>query len=171
MRSRDMMAKLDRLETSDADDDVKVWDLSLLSPADQDRARDLLRVISEAVEKDDATGMGPIIAEFDDLVRDLPLLGRDDPEQGPPIRVPHDLATYWSWRQSATNWRSYHFDGLSKVQTLRFVELCEHYGYEENLGVPALKSQMIPLTEWQADDQQELRELLEIVGSGRPRRF
>jgi hypothetical protein len=35
MRSRDMMAMLDRLGPND-DEEVKVWDLTLLSPEDQD---------------------------------------------------------------------------------------------------------------------------------------
>ena len=40
MRSRDMMTKLDRLPTRK--EEVKVWDLSLLSPVDQDRANELM---------------------------------------------------------------------------------------------------------------------------------
>ena len=73
MRSRDMIAKLDRLEPNE-DDEVKVWDLSLLSPEDQDRAHELLRLIGEAVEQNTVADMEPVVREFNDLVRGLPLL-------------------------------------------------------------------------------------------------
>ena len=42
MRARGMTAKLDRLPISE---EIKVWDLSLLSPEDQDRAKDLMDLI------------------------------------------------------------------------------------------------------------------------------
>ena len=66
-------------------------------------------------------------AEFDKLVRDLPLLGPNDPEQGPSIEVPGTLVRYWEWRwqHPASSWRSHDFRKWGKVQTLRFVELCE----------------------------------------------
>jgi hypothetical protein len=166
MRSRDMMVKLDRLETNSDDEEIKVWDLSLLSPEQQDRADELMALIREAIEQDTITGMEPVVREFDDLVRGLPLLGRDDREQGPLIEVPRDLAFYWTWRQRADGWRSYRFRDLTKVQTLRFVQLCEQYGYEAGVRGLELKARMIPLVEWQADDRAELQEMLGIVGSG-----
>ena len=125
MRARDMMVKLDRLETNDDGDDVKIWDLSLLSPEEQDRAHELMRVIGEAAEGGNVAGIEPVLDEFEKLVRGLPLLGRDDPEQGPLIEVPRDLAFYWKWQQPATSWRSYSFSNLTKAQTLRFRPLCE----------------------------------------------
>jgi hypothetical protein len=160
-----MMVKLDRLETNDDGDDVKIWDLSLLSPEEQDRAHELLRLIGEAVETNEIAGIEPVLDEFEKLVRGLPLLGWEDPEQGPLIEVPRDLAFYWKWQQPASTWRSYKFRSLTKVQTLRFMQLCEQYGYEAGLQGLALKSQLIPLARWQADDRAELQEMLRIVGS------
>jgi len=32
-------------------------------------------------------------------------------------------------RQLASDWRNYAFDKLKKVQIIRFVELCEQYGF------------------------------------------
>jgi hypothetical protein len=157
MRSRDMMVKLDRLPTTE--DEVKVPDLSLLSPEDQDRADVLLDRISRW-EDIEAEGVAEEVQEFEDLISELPLLGDGDPQQGPTIKVPHALEFYWRWRQSASNWRSYNFHNLSKVQTLRFVELCTEYGYEEGRKVG---DHMTPLSQWQADDQAEMRGLIEIV--------
>jgi hypothetical protein len=160
MRSRDMMVKLDRLPTEE--DEVKVWDLSLLSPKDQDRANELMKLM-EGIENIEDESLNPIIAEFSKLVEGLPMLGEDDPEQGPLIEVPKSLAHCWQWRQPATGWRSYNFYNLSKVQTLRFVELCTQYGYEEGRNA---NSHMTPLSQWQADDQAEMREMIEIVAAG-----
>jgi len=79
--------------------------------------------------------------------------------------VPHDLANYWSWRQTARNWRSLSFYNLTKVQTVRFVELCEAYGYESGLAPLEMKSRIIPPDQWRADDRAELEEMLEIARS------
>jgi hypothetical protein len=84
-------------------------------------------------------------------------------EQGPTIRVPREIESYWTWRQSASNWRSYNFHNLSKVQTLRFVELCTEYGYEE--GQKVVANHITPLSQWQGDDQAEMRDMIEIVAS------
>jgi hypothetical protein len=156
VRSRDMMAKLDRLPTRK--EEVKVWDFSLLSPAEQDRASELMRLLGDA-EDIEAESLEPIIMEFNALVADLPMLGEDDPEQGPTIGVPYDLAQYWTWSQRASEWRHYSFNALGKVQTLRFVELCREYGY----GTGPVKEQMIPLAEWDADDRAEMAALLDIA--------
>ena len=162
MRARETMAKLDRLEPKD-DDEIRLWDLSLLSPEDQDRANELLNVISEAVDKDDATGIEMVMDEFEDLVRDLPMLGRDDPQQGPTIEVPAELASYWRWRQPASRWRPLSFWNLTKVDTVRFVQLCGKYGYEHGRGAYALSAHMMPLDQWRADDRAELQEMLAIA--------
>lgn len=163
MRSRDMMVKLDRLGPND-DENVKVWDLSLLSPEEQDRVRELMPLINEAASTENATGMEPVIAEFQNLVDGLPMLGDGDRPQGPRIEVPRDLAFYWTWQQRADGWRSYRFSNLTKVQTLRFVQLCEQYGYEEGQWGLELKARMIPLAQWQIDDRAELQEMLEFAG-------
>jgi len=50
-----------------------------------------------------------------------------------------------------------------KVQILRFVELCEQYGYREGNT-----REMAPIGEWEADDREELVELLEIAAVSKP---
>ena len=49
-----------------------------------------------------------------------------------------------------------------KVQILRFVELCEQYGYREGNT-----REMAPIDEWAPDDREELAELLEIAAAGK----
>jgi hypothetical protein len=48
------------------------------------------------------------------------------------------------------------FNELKKVQILRFVELCEQYGYRGGSG-----SRIAPIDEWETDDREEMTELLE----------
>jgi hypothetical protein len=117
MRSRDMMTKLDRLPSKK--EAVKVWDLSLLSPAEQDRASELMNLLRKA-DDIQAENLEPDLMEFRALVKNLPMLGEDEPEQGPTIEVPYDLGQYWCWIQKASSWRHYSFGDLGKVQTLRF---------------------------------------------------
>jgi hypothetical protein len=156
MRARGMTAKLDRLPISE---EIKVWDLSLLSPEDQDRANDLMDLIRGSTDIE-AEGLNAAIIEFENLVEGLPLLGENDRRQGPKIEVPRSLAYHWRWRQNASEWRNYSFDKLKKVQILRFVELCEQYGYRGGSG-----SRIAPIDEWETDDREELTELLEIAAS------
>lgn len=158
MRSRDMMTKLDRLPSKP--EPVKVWDLSLLSPPGQDRASELLKLLGSA-EDLDAPDLQPAIEEFQELVDGLPMLAEDEPEGGPIIEVPHDLQKYWLWSQRASEWRSYSFSNLTKVQTLRFVELCTEYGYCDGGG--SVKDQIAPLVDWTEADRNELAGLLDIA--------
>ena len=168
MRSRDMMTKLDRLPTRK--EEVKVWDLSLLSLAEQDRAHELLGLIGSA-EDVDVESLEPTLIEFRNLVEGLPMLGEHDPEQGPSIEVPDGLRKYWTWSQKASEWRHYSFYNLGKVQTLRFVELCREYGYSgcedhsgrrDFMGV-GVKDQMMPLAEWDSADRAEMAALLDVA--------
>ena len=94
MRARGMTAKLDRLPICE---EIKVWDLSLLSPEDQDRANDLMDLIRGSTDIE-AEGLKAAIIEFENLVEDLPLLGGNDRGQGPKIEVPRSLAYHWRWR-------------------------------------------------------------------------
>jgi hypothetical protein len=166
VRSRDMMTKLDRLPTKK--EEVKIPDFSLLSPAEQDRARELMKLTREA-EDIQADSLESAFVEFRNLVKDLPLLGEHDPESGPKIEVPYDLDCYWRWSQKASEWRHYSFNALGKVQTLRFVELCSEYGYssgEDNSGDAfgrRLREQMMPLAEWDAADRAEMAALLDVT--------
>ena len=151
-----MTAKLDRLPISE---EIKVWDLSLLSPEDQDRAKVLMDLIRGSTDIE-AEGVKAAIIEFENLVDGLPLLGENDRRQGPKVEVPRSLAYYWRWRQNASEWRNYAFDKLKKVQIIRFVELCEQYGYRGGSG-----SRIAPIDEWETDDREELTELLDIAAS------
>ena len=156
MRARGMTAKLDRLPICE---EIKVWDLSLLSPEDQDRAKDLMDLIQGSTDIE-AEGLNAAIIEFENLVEGLPLLAGNDRGQGPKIEVPRSLAYYWQWRQHASEWRHYYFSELKKVQILRFVELCEQYGFREGSA-----HEMAPIDEWETDDREELAELLESVAA------
>jgi hypothetical protein len=99
--------------------------------------------------------------EFEQLVRGLPLVGPNDPDQGPSIGVPRELASHWQWRQPVSNWRTLDFDKLTKVQSVRFTELCKRYGFRKN-GNP-YKPQMAPLDTWRAKDRTELQRMMDIA--------
>jgi hypothetical protein len=158
MRSREMMAKLDRFPKKRGQE--KVWDVSLLSPEKQDRFNELSELILQS--KDVNSGrMDGVFLELIDLVDDLPLRGPNDPEQGPLIELPGELVRYWQW-QPASNWRSYSFHKLSKVQTLRFLELCAQYGFNNETDFTA---QMLPLHAWPDCDRSELQDMLDIAAS------
>jgi hypothetical protein len=68
----------------------------LLSPEKQDRVHELLELI---LESKDSTNLYSLYAELRELVRDLPLRGPNDPEQGPLIEMPETLARYWRKQQ------------------------------------------------------------------------
>ena len=74
MRARGMTAKLDRLPISE---EIKVWDLSLLSPEDHDRAKVLMDLIKGSTDIE-AEGLKAAIIKFENLVQGLPLLGGND---------------------------------------------------------------------------------------------
>jgi hypothetical protein len=70
VRAREMMAKLDRLPTPKSE--VKLWDVSLLSPENQDRYSELSELILQS--KDVNSGnLDGVFLELSDLVDDLPL--------------------------------------------------------------------------------------------------
>jgi hypothetical protein len=157
MRARGMIARLDRLPKKRGGGQ-KVWDLSLLSAEKQDRVDELFQLILGTKDIDSAN-LDTLIAEMDELVRNLPLLGPDDPEQGPLIEVPTGLARYWQL-QPTSKWRPLDLHKLSKVQTLRFVELCERHGFTDETDTP-VKAQMLPLHAWRSRDRAELQGLLD----------
>jgi len=151
-----MMARLDRLPKR-REGELKIPDFSLLSPEKQDRASELLNLV---VASDD-TQTADLYKEFKALVRDLPLLGRNDPEQGPLIEVPEELAGHWQWHQSPSKWPTLDFDKLTKVQTVQFNALCERYGFRR--GGNPYKAQMPPMNTWQPKDRAEMQRLLDIA--------
>jgi hypothetical protein len=164
VRAREMMAKLDRLPTPKSE--VKLWDVSLLSPEKQDRYSELSEQIFQSKDVNSGSLDG-VFLELINLVDDLPLLGPHDSNKGPLIEVPAELADYWRRQQKATEWRHYDFFNLGKVQTLRFLELCKRYGYEAGLGL--IKEQMTPLAQWRTPDRVEMTELLKVAAKERPR--
>src|SRR5215813_1059378 len=99
---------------------------------DQDRAKELMDLIQGSTDIE-AEGLKATIIEFENLVEGLPLSGENDRRQGPKIEVPRGIGYYWQsrWRQHASEYQHYYFEELKKVQILRFVELCERYGYRE----------------------------------------
>jgi hypothetical protein len=133
-------------------------------PEDQDRAKDLMDLTRGSTDIE-AKGVRSALIEFANLVEGLPLLGENDRGQGPIIEVPRGLGYYWQrrWRQHASEWRHYYFEELKKVQILRFVELCERYGYREGIT-----HEIAPIDAWETDDREELAELLEIAAASKP---
>jgi len=154
-----MMARLDRFPKR-LQGERKIPDFSLLSPERQDRASELLNLI---VESDDIR-IAVLYKEYEKLIRGLPLLGPEDPQQGPLIEVPGQLHSYWQWQQPALKWRSLNFHKLRKAQIIRFVELCERYGFEDGTSIP-IKEIMLPLKAWRFEDRDELQGLLEVASN------
>ena len=111
-----------------------------------------------------AKALDGVFAEFDKLARDLPLLEPNEPQKGPLIKVPGELARYWEFQHGASKWRSLDFHKLSKVRTVRFVELCKEYGFTDETDIP-VKAQMLPSHAWRASDRTELQEMLDIVAA------
>ena len=114
MRSRHLLAKLDRLRVPP--EEPKFPDISLLSPADQDRVFGLFEK-----NRDSLDGIEPKISaneldELEGLLTDLPIIGPDDKPAGPKIEVPPALVHYWQWSQPASTWRHCDFWKLKAVQ-------------------------------------------------------
>lgn len=138
---------------------VRPPDISLLSPADQDRVVELFKK-----NRNSLNGVEPSITrkefkELQMLLADLPTLGPNAKLAGPKIEVPRDLARYWQYSRAAPS--GYSFWNLGKVETLRFVELCNSYGADEHGSGLKLRDRMIPLAEWQSDDKAEMQAMLE----------
>ena len=53
------------------------------------------------------------------------------------------------------------------VERARFLALCAQYGWKDGLPV---EGRMLPLEEWDEDDQEELNALLELADSGNEER-
>jgi hypothetical protein len=74
------------------------------------------------------------------------------------------LAALAAKRATASSWRIHDFRKWGKVQTLRFVELCEQYGFKRGADTP-VKAQMLPLHAWPARDRAELQEMLDVAAA------
>jgi hypothetical protein len=152
MRSREMLARLDRLPMSIESESLP--DFSLLSPEDYDRAFKIAKN-PESFAVEEMVALAARVAK-------LPKLAPGDEPKGPKIEVPRALEYYWQWHWGTAGWRSYYFwKNFGKVETLRFLELCACYGWEKGLGWSALKKQMAPLEEWSSDDRAEMTEMLD----------
>jgi hypothetical protein len=159
MRSRQMLARLDRLPKQP--EAVEVPDISLLSPAAQDRVHELSGKFGDPDNGIEETISDRELKELERLFKDLPALGPNDKFAGPKIEVPRSLQCYWEWNQYAGSWRRYSFRNLGKVETLQFVELCTCYGWSKHLSPAQLKQHMTPLAEWQIKDKARMESMLE----------
>jgi hypothetical protein len=130
-------------------------DFSLLSPADYDRVFQIVAKGRNAISE----------KEGHDLIRlisGLPTLGPDGKPTGPKIEVPRLLEDYWQRHLYTDRWRYFSFwKHLGKVETLRFLELCARYGWDENPGGKSLKERMVPLAEWNTEHRAEMSGLLD----------
>ena len=75
--------------------------------------------------------------------------------------MPRALEGYWAWVKPAVGGGGYRFRNLGKVETLRFVELCNYYSGDESLRGMRLIDRMLPLDEWQPDHKAEMEAMLE----------
>jgi hypothetical protein len=157
-----MRAKLDRLPLPP--EAKKCPDISVLSPEDQDRVDELARKIGEPRKGVKPTINDKELYELEGLLADLPRIGLDDKPSGPEIEVPRALQGYWQWSQPASTWRSYDFWTLKAVQKMRFVELCRNYGWREGTSP---RGTMLPLSEWEEQDRDELTALLDEAATKR----
>jgi hypothetical protein len=152
MRSRSMLRRLDRIAPDEKKERLR-RDLSVLSPWEYDRFMDLAEnVYSLSLE------------EQRELVA---LLGKcpvqtDEDKFKVPIKISRTLAHYWEYRNGVSGWRSYEFHRLRMVERERFLALCARYGWEDGFSV---KERMAPLEEWDPDDQEEIRALLDLADS------
>ena len=157
MKSRAMLRRLDPI----APPEKERWprrDLAVLSPWQYDRLMDLSKQFASlsARERREAAAL---------LVK-CPITA-DNERSLVPVRVSRTLAHYWEWSRGVSGWRSYSFHRLRMVERERFLELCAHYGWRDGLPV---KGRMLPLEEWDPDDQEELNVLLELADSGNEER-
>jgi hypothetical protein len=147
MRSRQILARLDRLNLPVETETYP--DLSLLRAEDYDRLVEATKNPQSFTKEEIAILMA--------LVAELPELGPGDSPKGPKIQVSRTLEYYWKWHFGIPGWRHYSFrENLGKVETSRFLELCESYGWDENCG--PLSDRMM---EWSPDDEAELIALLD----------
>ena len=157
MRSRHLLAKLDRLRVPP--EEPKFPDISLLSPADQDRVFGLFEKNRDSLDEIEPTKISTHeLDELEGLLTDLPIIGPDDKPAGPKIEVPPALVHYWQWSQPASTWRHCDFWKLKAVQKIRLAELCRYYGWREGTSP---KATMLPLCDWTEQDRDEMTAFLD----------
>jgi hypothetical protein len=158
MRSRQMLAKLDRLDVPSQEPECP--DVSLLSPAHQDRVFELFRKNRNSLNEIEPTINRKARDELEGLLADPPVIGPDDKPAGPKIEVPPALVHYWQWNQSTSTWRHYDFWKLKAVQKIRLAELCRYYGWCEGTSP---KARMLPLCDWTEQDRDEMTAFLDEI--------
>ena len=142
-------------------------DLSLLTPEEQDRVWELTKKIDNTLQDLEPGITLEEFREVEGLLAKVPTLGPGETFAGPRIKVPRALKHYWDWVKPAAGGSGYRFGNLRKVETLRFVELCNYYSGDESLRGMRLIDRMLPLDEWQPDDRAEMEAMLEKAA--RPR--
>jgi hypothetical protein len=152
-----MLVKLDRLDLPSQE--PKCPDISLLSPAAQDRVFEQFRKNRNS-PNEIPTINRKVRDELERLLADLPILGPDDKPAGPKIEVPPALVHYWQWNQSTSTWRHYDFWKLKAVQKIRLAELCRDYGWREGTSP---KATMLPLCDWTEQDRDEMTAFLDEI--------
>jgi len=135
-------------------------DLSLLTPEEQDRVWELGKKVRDSLQGVEPGITPKELRELQGLLAMVPTLGPGEKFAGPRIEVPRALQRFWDWVKPAGG-PGYRFHNLGKVETLRFVELCNYYSGDESLRGMRLIDRMLPLDEWQPDDKVEMEAMLE----------
>jgi hypothetical protein len=170
MRAREMHNKLDKLSVPFEDDEYTCPDISLLSPEDQDWVHEMFAKI-RADEDGIENCISPAEArKLSDLLAGLPVLDQCEGFKGPDLEIPNELKYYFEllkWHEEGRHhWPRVDFYKLKAVQKVRFVELWQgelpRDRSRENTalgrrGIPGL----LPLSQWDPEDEAELRSLLE----------
>ncbi len=178
MRAREMHNKLDKLSVPSEDDEHTFPDISLLSPEDQDWVDEMFEKIRAAKDEVENVITDAEARKLVDLLNELPVLGRDDKFAGPDLDIPREIETHFQltkWHEEGRHhWPSFDFfRKLKATQKVRFVELCRKYGWEGEYprdrsrhyfklgswGIPGL----LPLSQWDPEDEAELRSLLDVA--------
>ena len=167
MRAREMNNKLDKLALSAEDEEHTFPDLSLLSPEDQDWVHEMFAKIREAKDEVENVVTPAEGRKLLDLLKELPVRGRDDKFAGPDLDIPREIDAHFTlakWHEEGRHrWPRLDFYKLKAVQKVRFVELCRQYGWEGEYprdrshryiepgrwGIPGL----LPLNQWHSDNE------------------
>jgi hypothetical protein len=136
-------------------------DLSLLTPEEQDRVWELGKKVRDSLQGVEPGITPKELRELQGLLAKVPTLGPGEKFAGPKIKVPRALERYWARVKPAAGGGGYWFENLGKVETLRFVDLCNYYSGDESLLGMRLIDRMLPLDEWHPDDKTEMKAMLE----------
>jgi hypothetical protein len=120
------------------------------------------------------------VAELNEMFglwAELPRLGPGEGFKGPSYSIPYELCDYFTRvfrRENEGQWR-FDYHKLKLVQKVRFVELCRKYGWEGEYPNPDRGRgrkrhwahrdpvRLLPLSQWDSEDEAELRSLLDVA--------